>query len=476
MGMNMSVAALLPELWLLIGSLVVLASGSFLPRRRLGRVRAVTAVALLGSAVSAAVDLAGPDRLVWDGTYAIDQATAAARAIAVVAALLVLTVTRDELRDEARQAEICALLLLATLGSVLLAGAHDLLIVVTGFLLASVPLYALVGVAHTAAAAEAALKTYFFGSLFGILLMAGVIGLYGLGGDTSYTVLASSLPSAPQGPLIAATVAIVGGLTFKMGAAPGHFWVPDATQGSSVLAATFLTTVPKVGALIATYRLVVMLPVDSRVRLLVACVAVVSMTVGNLAAYYQDDPRRLLGWSTVSQVGYLLVPVAVAGRTSVAFGSLVIYLAGYALTNVTAFAVVAALPERRTLASYTGLASTHPRLAAALVVSLLGLVGTPPAAVFTGKLVIATAAWGGGEPWLTWVVLGNSLLSLFYYLRWAAPVMRNPGKTRPPGIARQDSAARAPAGGIAVAFAAVSIALGVVAGPAWAAVSGIAGR
>ncbi|MEO3936565.1 proton-conducting transporter membrane subunit [Dermatophilaceae bacterium Soc4.6] len=474
MGMNKSVAALLPELWLLVGSLVVLVSGSFLPRRRLGWVRALTAAALIGSGVSAALALAGPDQLVYDGTFAVDPATGAVRLIAVVATLLVIALAGDELRDHLRQAEICALLLLATLGTVLLAGAHDLLIVVTGFLLASVPLYALVGLTRTAAAAEAALKTYFFGSLFGILLMAGVIVLYGLGGETSYSVLTSSLTTAPQGPLTVATVAVVGGLMFKAGAVPGHFWVPDAAQGSSSFAASFLTTVPKLGALVAVYRLVVMLPPESRAPLLVGILAVASMTLGNLAAFYQDDPRRLLGWSTVSQVGYLLVPVAVAGRTPLALGSLVVYLAGYALTNLTAFAVVAALPQRRTLESYAGLASARPWLAGALVVSLLGLVGTPPTAVFAGKLAIATAAWDGGAPWLTVAVLANSLLSLFYYLRWVAPLMRaaapsDPEVTRTP---RPTAAAAASGLRVATAGAAGTLVLGVLSGASWLLFSG----
>ncbi len=428
--MEMSVSALLPELWLLVGSLVVLVAGSFLPRRHLGRVRALTVVVLAGSAVSAALALAAPDRLVYDGTFAVDTATGAIRLLAVVATLLVVALAGDELRHHVRQAEICCLLLLATLGTVVLAGAHDLLLVVTGFLLASVPLYALVGLSRTAASAEATLKTYFFGSLFGIVLMAGVVVLYGLGGETSYDVLATSLDGAARGPLTVASVAVLGGLMFKAGGVPGHFWVPDAAQGSSAFAASFLTTVPKLGALVAAYRLVVLLPSDARAPLLVGALAVASMTLGNLAAFGQDDPRRLLGWSTVSQVGYLLVPVAVAGRSSLALGSLLVYLAGYAVTNITAFAVVAAVPQRRTLTSYAGLGRSHPWLAGALGVSLLGLVGTPPTAVFVGKLAVATAAWDGGAPWLTGAVLLNSVVSLFYYLRWIAPLV-HPVSSRP---------------------------------------------
>jgi len=431
MSMSRDALRLLPEIWLLLGSLVVLLAGSFLPRRRLGRTRIATLVALAGSGVSTGVQLSrqltgeqlpGAPATVFDGSYALDTATAAARLIAVVAAALVVLLSTDELRTSAREAELHSLLLLATLGTIVLAGAHDLLIVVTGFLLASIPLYALIGLAFTGAAAEAAMKTYFYGSLFGIVLMLGVTILYGVSGATTLPAVAQGLTSAPSGAVILGAVSVLGGLMFKAGGVPGHFWVPDAAQGAGPLAAAFLTTVPKIGAVIAAYRLVLILPPAANAPLLVAVLAALSMTLGNLAAFAQDDPRRLLGWSTVSQVGYLLVPVAVAGRTNLALPSLLVYLAGYAVTNVAAFAVIAALPQRRTLVQYTGLSRSHPWLAAGLTVSLLGLVGTPPTAVFVGKLSVSSAAWDGGFAWLAVIVLANSALSLFYYLRWLTPV------------------------------------------------------
>jgi len=457
--MTMQPATLLPEIVLLGGALVVLLTGSFLPRRRLGWVRAGTFAALGASGVSTIVTLGGPARTVFAGTYTIDTATDAARLISVIATALVILLAGNELTGHIRQAEICSLLLLATLGTVILAGAGDLLLVITGFLLASVPLYALIGLTRTPLAAEAALKTYFYGSLFGIILMVGVVILYGLGASTSYTHLATSLGAAPRGPLIVATVALLGGLMFKAGAVPGHYWVPDATQGSSAFAAAFLTTVPKIGALVAAYRIVLMLPAAAHASALIGVLAVTSMTLGNLAAFGQDDPRRLLGWSTVSQVGYLLVPVAVAGRSDLALSSLLIYLAGYTVTNLTAFAVIAALPQRRALSDYAGLAASRPWLTGSLIVSLLGLVGTPPTAVFVGKLAVATSAWDAGAPWLTIALLVNSLLSLIYYLRWITPLLRT--------AAPSNDAIRAWGARIAVGAAGATLVLGVFSVGLW---------
>jgi NADH-quinone oxidoreductase subunit N len=156
-----------------------------------------------------------------------------------------------------------------------------------------------------------------------------------------------------------------------------------------------------------------------------------------------------------------------------ALPSLLYYLAGYTVTNIAAFAVTTALPDHRDLGSYRGLASSHPWLAGSLVVALLGLVGTPPTAVFIGKLTTATAAWDGGQAWLAVVVFVNSLASLFYYLRWIIPSYR---------IGERDSSAPrrfAPAPWstrIAVTASMSTILLGVAAGAVWTVVDGMLAR
>jgi NADH-quinone oxidoreductase subunit N len=137
----------------------------------------------------------------------------------------------------------------------------------------------------------------------------------------------------------------------------------------------------------------------------------------------------LLAYSTISQVGYVLMAVAVATHSSTAPRSLLFYLAAYAVTNLAAFTVVTELPHARTVASYRGLAARHPGLAAVLVVSLLGLVGAPPTAVSLGKLQVFTAAIDGGYGWLAVLAVANAVASLFYYLRWLAPAfLRQPGE------------------------------------------------
>lgn len=463
---------LLPEILLFVGGLAALIGGSFLPRRRQWPARAVSLAVLLAAAAAAATGLTGTPTEAFEGTFTIDAATGMARVVVTLATVFVVLLAGEELGGHARESEAYALLLFAATGALVLAGAHDLLVLAVGFLLASIPLYGIIGLARTPRSAEAALKTYLVGALFGILLLLGVTLLYGLAGSTSYAQMANALRGAPSSVVAIGAVGVIGGLMFKAGGVPAHFWVPDAAQGANATAATFLTTVPKVGAVVAVYRVVTVLGDTVPAAALVAAFSVLSMTLGNFAAYWQTDPRRLLGWSTVSQLGYLLVPVVVAGRTDLALPAVLVYLAGYAVTNLAAFAVTAALPGCRDLDSYTGLARRHPLLAGALVVALLGLVGTPPTVVFVGKLTAATAGWDGGSAWLALALLANSVVSLFYYLRWIMVLYR-------PGAAGGNPQAQEPAGrtsvGVAAVAGALSLALGLGGGVLWSLVESAIG-
>lgn len=416
-GMEMRYSALLPEVVLLAAAVLALLWGSFLPLHRQVLTRWFTLGSLVVSAAAGLTALLGPDDSVFTDTYTIDQSSGVIRILAPIATMLVILIGRWEFVASPRESETYSLLLLSTLGTVVLAGATDLLVLVAGFLLASIPMYALIGLSRSKTAAEATVKTYLMGALFGVLLLAGVTVLTGLAASSTYSGMASGLDDAPYLAVAGGAGAVLIGLLFKAGGVPGHFWVPDAAQASGTAIAAFVTTVPKLGALVALARLVDVMPPTVDVPLLVAVLAAVSMTVGNLAALAQTNVKRLLGWSTVSQVGYLLMPVAVIGRADDAAPALSAYLVFYSVTNIGAFAVVTCLPGRPSLTDYAGVARRHPWLTGSLVVAALSLVGTPPTAVFFGKLAVFTAAWDGGMAWLVVVAAVNTVLSLVYYLR-----------------------------------------------------------
>lgn len=465
MGMDFSVLA--PEIVVLTGAVTALLAGSFSPRNMQWISRLIAALAVAVGAGFAVAGTLGESETVFTGTFAVDTATGVARAVICVATLLVISLGGRELTGTSRESETYSLMLLSALGAMVMSGTSDVLVLAVGYLLASIPLYALIGMGRSPHAAEAALKTYLLGAFFGIALMLGVAVLYALAGGSTYEELSTELTEAPAAAIAVGLVGVLAGLAFKAGAVPGHFWIPDAAQGAGITAATFLTTVPKVGAFIAAYRLLSSMPDTVDWPLLIGLLSAASMTIGNFAAYFQTDVRRLLGWSTVSQAGYLLMPVAVAGQSALALPSLLFYLAAYAASNVGAFAVVAAT-GRHEVEDYRGLIRTAPWLAGALLISLLSLVGTPPTGVFVGKLTTFTAGWDGGLTWLVVLAALNTVASLFYYLRWIAPAFaRDPAASRPRVASDEASSTRGWAASTAVIAGAVALTLGLFAGLFW---------
>lgn len=415
--------ALLPELLLLLGAVGGLLIGLWTPQHRQWRVRAVVILACLASAAAAVVAVPEPHRRVFEGVWVIDSTTDVVRITVTLAVAVIVWLSSTALSGHARETEAYVLMLLGALGTIALAASGDLLLLVAAYLLASVPLYALAGFTKDARGTEATLKYYLMGALAGALLLVGTAALVLAGQSTRYLDLGRLLPASPAPLLALGVLGVLTGVAFKAGAVPVHFWVPDVTAGTAPAMAAYITTIPKIGAVAAAFRLVAepfaAVPLD--VPLLVAAIAALSMTLGNLAAFNQTEVLRLLAYSTVSQVGYLFMVVAAAGRTGLAVPALAIYLAGYAVTNLGAFAAAAVLADARTISDWAAAAHRRRWLVVSLVVCLLGLVGTPPTAVFVGKLIIFTAAWDAGLAWLVVLAAINTVASLFYYLRWIAP-------------------------------------------------------
>ncbi len=417
-GDAISLTALAPEIIMALAAVVILLLGSWLPRRRQYLSRWMALAAVIAALFLSVARAAQPAEVTAAATFTIDSSLSVARIAVLAGTVVVLVLAGGRFSGHKRESEFYVLLLLGSLGTLVLAGASDLLVLGAGYLLASIPLYALVGFAKGSAGTEAMLKYYLMGALFGVLLLVGITVLFGAGGSTSYPGLARALPGAPAGAAAVGLLAVAAGLLFKAGAVPAHFWVPDAIDGTTGPAAAFISTIPKIGALIALFRLSSLPGVPVAWPLMLALLAALTMTLGNLAAFFQSTVLRLLAYSTISQVGYLLMVTAAVGHSDLALPSLLFYLLGYTFTNLGAFAVVCVLPALRTLDDYRGLFRTHRWLALSLIVCLLGLVGTPPTAVFVGKLTAFTAALDAGLGWLVVLALINSVASVFYYLRW----------------------------------------------------------
>lgn len=429
----MDVGALLPEIVLLVAAAFALLIAAFTSHTRQWLVAVTASAGLVGAGALCARQLTAAPQVAFAGTWAIDGASIWARLLILGVTLVTVLLGPAWFRSDRRHGEFYSMLLLAALGAMSMAAAASTLELVMGVLLSSVSGYALAAWHRDwPLSLETGMKYFLVGAFANTLLMLGVALLFGLLGTTDYAGMAAAMTHEPASPLFAvAVVMVVVGIAFKLGAAPAHMWLPDVAEGAPAPSAAILTTVPKVGAAIALFRLVTLFPAaDQNWRIVIAVIAVATMTLGNLAALWQTDVRRLLGWSSVSQSGYALMAVTVAGLSSQALPALLMFLAGYVAANLAAFAVVAQLRGRTALADYDGLAARRPWLAAALTLSLFSLVGIPPLAGFAGKLELFVVTVDAGYAWLAAVAIANTVVSLFYYLRVIAPMyLREPGGT-----------------------------------------------
>jgi len=460
MGMKMPVGTVVPEIVLLVGAVVVLLYALFAPRRLQHHAAWVTLAVLGVTAAATAPMVGGSQRLTFFDTYAVDDAAVWAKLIVLGVSAVAVLLSAEWFRRDPREGEYYALLLFSTLGAVVLAAAADLMELILGVLLSSATGYVLAAY-HRASprSAEAGIKYYLLSALTNGAMLYGAVVLFGLAGTTTFSGLREGLVDADVLGLVVGTGLVVVGLALKLGAVPAHAWVPDVADGAPTPVAAFLTAAPKVGALVALGRLVTVLPEGSvGWRPLIAVLAALTMTLGNLAALWQDDLRRLLGWSAVSQSGYALMAVVALGRSDLAVPALLYFVVAYVLANLAAFAVVVELRGRSELDAYRGLAGTHPWLAAALLIAFLSFVGIPPLAGFAGKLALFGVVIDAGYTWLAVLAVANSVISLAYYLRVLAPAYLEPAVAPLPALGQA-------VGATVIAASAAVIVVGIAAEP-----------
>ena len=421
--MIQAVGRIVPELTLLAGGIVVLVFALFAPRRAQGGAAILALAVVAATAAASLLLLQLTETLTFFGTYAADGVAVWAKLAVLAGTAAVIGLSVPWFRRDPRHGEYYALLLFSALGAILLAGASDLMELVLAALLSSSTGYVLSAYHRRSRnASEAAIKYFLLGALTSAAMLIGVAYLFGLAGTTTYEGLLSELPqTAPA--MIAGAALVITALAFKMGSVPAHAWMPDVAHGAPAPVAAFITSIPKVGGLVAIARLVLVLP-EAGVgwRPLVAVLAAVTMTLGNLAALWQEDVRRLLGWSAVSQTGYGLMAAVALSRSDLAVPSLLLFLIAYVLANLAAFGVVVELRGRSDVGAYAGLARARPALAAALSVAFLSFIGIPPVAGFAAKLALFGATIEAGYTWLAVVAVVNTAVSIFYYARVLGPM------------------------------------------------------
>jgi NADH-quinone oxidoreductase subunit N len=458
---------ILPEVVLtLTGVLVMLIDATLPPhwaRRPLGWVAALgTTLALWASLWQ----LSLPMGTGFSGTIETSAFTVFFHVLICGIVLVALLLSLDTLPEGSHhQGEFYALIVFGAVGMCLLTGAVELLLVFIALEISSIATYILAGYRkHTARGPEAAIKYFLLGSFATAFLLYGVAMIFGATGTTQIYEIARLVPAAQNHSFILAGLGLMlVGILFKVSAVPFHVWTPDVYEGSPTPVVALMSTAPKAAAFALLLRVVYeMLPTLRPVwQPLLWVVAVLSMTVGNLAALRQQNVKRMLAYSAIAHAGYLLAAFAGLGSSGIAAASF--YTAAYAAMNVGIFAVVTLVSgydEKLPLINdYRGLIYRSPLLGSLLIFFLVSLVGIPFTGGFFGKFYSFAAAVGGGAIWLAIIGLLNSGLAAAYYLRLALATAQRPDD--------QTSAAPSPRVGIAVGAAlllavAATLVLGIV--------------
>lgn len=353
--------------------------------------------------------------------------------IPAISALTILASLDYAHRFAAHEGEYYAILLLSTAGLMLLAGTQDLIAIYVALELTSISQYILAAFLRDERSTEAGLKYLLLGAVSSAVLLYGMAFLFGLSGQTGlrdiFNVVASA-GDATRPAFILALVLLAAGFGFKMAVAPFQMWVPDVYEGAPTPVTMYLSVASKAAGFAVVLR--VFIEALGHPFLLedwttiFAALAAVSMTVGNIVALLQTNIKRLFGYSSIAQAGYILVGLAAVsadGDVRLGASSVLFFIAGYAFTNIGAFVAIIAISNQISsdrIADYAGMARRSPFLAGILALALISLTGIPPTAGFLAKLYIFNAAVHADLVWLVVVGVINTVISAYYYLRVAS--------------------------------------------------------
>ncbi|MCX7755243.1 MAG: NADH-quinone oxidoreductase subunit N [Anaerolineales bacterium] len=419
--MSLNILAVLPEILILVVGILVLVLDPFWKKDEQRRVNLgwLTAGGLTAALVlSLLLDRPADPALAWGGMVRFDWLAFVFKMFILFAAAITALFFMDVERL-GKRAEAYLLLLAATIGMCLMVSSSDLVMLFLAIETTSIPMYVLAGfMLDDKKSTEAGFKYLLFGAMTSAIFLYGLSLVYGFSGTTQMEKMRSyflSLNPISVGVLFLLVV----GLGFKISLAPFHFWAPDTYEGAPTPVAGILSTASKAAGLAVLIRLFITAfpQVESNWQVILAVLAALSMTIGNLVALAQKNIKRLLAYSSIAHAGYALVGVVAGTRFGIE--AVVYYLIAYVLTNLAAFGIVAAFGRvagSDDIRAYDGLSRRSPYLALAMLVAFLSLAGMPPFGGFIAKVLVFAAAVEAGWYWLVIVGIINSVVGVYYYL------------------------------------------------------------
>ena len=427
-------ALVLPEIILLVAAMAILIIDAFSedPRRTLTYTLSNVTLAVV-FVVSLWQWVGGVSGTGFYSMVVVDSFSHFVKLVSYLAVFATMVYSREyiQTRDMLRGGEFYVLVLLALLGQMVMISAGNMLAIYLGLELMSLAIYALVAMRRDhEQSTEAAMKYFVLGSLASGFLLYGMSMVYGATGSLDLAVIGSTVQSGDmQMALVFGLVFIVAGLAFKLGVVPFHMWVPDVYTGAPTAVTLVLAAAPKLAAFAIVMRLLVTglgeLTISWQPMLII--LAVLSMAIGNLTALMQTNIKRMLAYSSISHMGFVLLALA-SGSTegnmfvnAGAYGSALFYMISYVLTTLASFGVVMVMSrqgfECENLEDFKGLNKLNPTLAGVLLLVMFSLAGIPPLIGFYAKLMVLQAVIQTGMVWLAVVAVMFSLIGAFYYLR-----------------------------------------------------------
>ena len=413
---------ILPELIVAIGAIVLLLAGVF---QKKDATRAVSWLAVLILIVAAVVEHWGTAGRVetFGGQFVVDGFARFTKVLILGASAVCLAMATGWMRrEQAERIEFPVLTMFATLGMMMMVSANNLISLYLSLELQSLSLYVLAAYQRdNAKATEAGLKYFVLGSLASGMLLYGASLVYGFAGTTAFDALAHSFSAGIPVGVTVGVVFILAGLAFKTSAVPFHMWTPDVYEGAPTPVTALFSVSPKVAALALLIRVMIE-PFGAMTQQWMQVVVVISaasMILGAFAAIAQSNIKRLMAYSSIGHVGYMLM--AVATGTTEGVRGILVYLAIYLFMNLGTWAIIMAMRQRGRLvekiSDLAGLSKTHPGMALALAIFMFSMAGIPPLAGFWAKLYVFMAAIHGHLVILAVIGVLSSVVGAYYYLR-----------------------------------------------------------
>ena len=420
-----SLIPVMPELFLLTAACAVLIIDLFLRDEQRELTYLLAQAALLTTAALALLVGGGETQVVFDGNVVRDGMSDLLKATIALLVFVVFLYAKQYLKDRGLfRGEFYTLGMFATIGMLVMVSAGNFLTLYLGLELLALSLYALVAFDRESKhGAEAAMKYFVLGAIASGMLLYGISMIYGATGSISFSGIAAALEAGEVNTLVMVfgTVFVVIGLAFKFGAVPFHVWAPDVYEGAPTAVTLFIATAPKVAALAMAIRILsdALGGLNSDWQGMLVILALLSLILGNVVAIAQTNIKRMLAYSTISHVGFILLGL-LAG-TSLGYASAMFYAITYAITALGAFGIILLLTrkgfEADQLDDYRGLNARSPWFAAMMLLLMFSMAGVPPTVGFFAKLFVLEAAVRADLTWLVVVAVLFSVVGAYYYLR-----------------------------------------------------------